>query len=205
MSKHDVVSQEQSIEARRALLAEEKAWTRERADRLSKKRRALPWVKVEKNYVFEGADGKVTLADLFDGRSQLVVYHFMFGPEWEEGCPGCSLLSDQVDGRASISSTTTSASSRSRALRSKSSRLIASGWAGRSAGSHGRKRLQLRLSRLLPGGHARARRVLQFRATGRSAGGRAAGRQRIHQGRRRHDLPHLFHLWPRRGDVPPGL
>ncbi len=97
MSKHDVVSQEQWIEARRALLAEEKAWTRER-DRLAKKRRALPWVKVEKTYVFEGADGRVTLADLFDGRSQLVVYHFMFGPEWEEGCPGCSLLSDQVDG-----------------------------------------------------------------------------------------------------------
>ena len=102
MSKHDVgkpeiVSKEQWVEARRALLAEEKAWTRER-DRLAKKRRALPWVKVEKNYVFESVDGPVALADLFDGRSQLVVYHFMFGPEWDEGCPGCSLLSDQVDG-----------------------------------------------------------------------------------------------------------
>jgi predicted dithiol-disulfide oxidoreductase (DUF899 family) len=95
--KHEVVSQEQWIEARRALLAEEKAWTRER-DRLAEKRRALPWVKVEKNYVFDGAEGPVTLADLFDGRSQLVVYHFMFGPEWKEGCPGCSLLCDQVDG-----------------------------------------------------------------------------------------------------------
>jgi predicted dithiol-disulfide oxidoreductase (DUF899 family) len=97
MSKHEVVSREQWIEARRKLLAEEKAWTRER-DRLAEKRRALPWVKVEKNYVFQGPDGPVTLAELFDGRSQLVVYHFMFGPEWEEGCPGCSLLSDQVDG-----------------------------------------------------------------------------------------------------------
>jgi len=97
MTKHEIVSEEQWIEARRALLAEEKAWTRER-DRLSKKRRALPWVKVEKDYVFEGADGPVTLAGLFDGRSQLIVYHFMFGPEWDEGCPGCSLLSDQVDG-----------------------------------------------------------------------------------------------------------
>jgi predicted dithiol-disulfide oxidoreductase (DUF899 family) len=95
--RHDVVSSEQWIEARRELLAEEKAWTRER-DRLAEKRRALPWVKVEKNYVFEGADGPVTLADLFDGRSQLIVHHFMFGPEWEEGCPGCSLLSDHVDG-----------------------------------------------------------------------------------------------------------
>src|SRR5271168_4757798 len=97
MTKHEVVSPAEWIEARRALLAEEKAWTRER-DRLSEKRRALPWVKVDKSYVFESVDGPVTLGDLFDGRSQLVVYHFMFGPEWEEGCPGCSLLVDQVDG-----------------------------------------------------------------------------------------------------------
>ncbi|MDB5394500.1 MAG: hypothetical protein JWM91_2006 [Rhodospirillales bacterium] len=97
MINHEIVSQEQWIAARRALLAEEKAWTRER-DRLSEKRRALPWVKVAKDYVFQDADGSVTLADLFDGRSQLIVYHFMFGPEWEEGCPGCSLLCDQVDG-----------------------------------------------------------------------------------------------------------
>jgi predicted dithiol-disulfide oxidoreductase (DUF899 family) len=97
MAKHDIVSKDQWTEARRALLAEEKAWTRER-DRLSEKRRALPWVKVEKTYVFQGADGPVTLGELFDGRSQLIVYHFMFGPDWQEGCPGCSLLSDQVDG-----------------------------------------------------------------------------------------------------------
>jgi predicted dithiol-disulfide oxidoreductase (DUF899 family) len=97
VTEHEVVSKEHWVKARRALLAEEKAWTRER-DRLAEKRRALPWVKVEKNYVFEGADGRVSLDELFDGRSQLVVYHFMFGPEWEEGCTGCSLLSDQVDG-----------------------------------------------------------------------------------------------------------
>jgi len=97
MARHDVVTEEQWIEARRALLAEEKAWTRER-DRLSEKRRALPWVKVGKDHVFEGANGSLTLADLFDGRSQLVIYHFMFGPAWEEGCPGCSFLCDQVDG-----------------------------------------------------------------------------------------------------------
>jgi predicted dithiol-disulfide oxidoreductase (DUF899 family) len=97
MTTHKVVTEQQWIEARRALLVEEKALTRER-DRLAEKRRSLPWVKVEKNYVFEGAEGSVTLADLFDGRSQLIVYHFMFGPDWEEGCPGCSLLSDQVDG-----------------------------------------------------------------------------------------------------------
>jgi len=73
MTRHEIVSEEQWIEARRALLAEEKAWTRER-DRLSQKRRALPWVKVEKNYVFEGVDGPVALSDLFDGRSQLHVW-----------------------------------------------------------------------------------------------------------------------------------
>src|SRR5258708_2565839 len=83
MTKQEVVWEERWIEARRALLAEEKAWTRER-DRLSKKRRALPWVKVEQDYVFEGAEGPGTLADLFDGRSRLIAYHFMFGPEWEE-------------------------------------------------------------------------------------------------------------------------
>jgi len=97
MTEHEIVSKERWIEARRALLAEEKAFTRER-DRLSKKRRELPWVKVEKNYLFQDADGQVTLSGLFDGRSQLAVYHFMFGPDWQEGCPGCSLLSDHVDG-----------------------------------------------------------------------------------------------------------
>ena len=97
MTKHEIVSEEQWIAARRALLAEEKAWTRER-DRLSEMRRALPWVEVRKYYVFKGAEGAVSLADLFDGRSQLIVYHFMFGPDWDEGCVGCSLLCDQVDG-----------------------------------------------------------------------------------------------------------
>jgi predicted dithiol-disulfide oxidoreductase (DUF899 family) len=97
MTRHEVVSEEQWITARLALLAEEKAFTRER-DRLSNKRRALPWVEVKKDYVFQGTDGAVRLGDLFDGRSQLVVYHFMFGPDWEEGCPSCSLLCDHVDG-----------------------------------------------------------------------------------------------------------
>jgi len=97
MNRREVVSEEQWIAARRALLAEEKALTDAR-DALAVKRRELPWMKVGKDYVFEGADGPVSLADLFDGRSQLVVYHFMFGPEWTEGCPGCSLLCDHVDG-----------------------------------------------------------------------------------------------------------
>src|SRR5258706_9146323 len=97
MPKHEFVSGGQWTGGGRGFRPGKKGWGRGR-DRLSEKRRALPWVKVEQDYVFEGAEGKVTLAELFDGRSQLIVYHFMFGPEWEEGCPGCSLLSDQVDG-----------------------------------------------------------------------------------------------------------
>lgn len=92
-----IVSQKEWVEAQKAHLAKEKEFTRLR-DRLSKERRELPWVSVEKNYIFETSEGKKTLADLFDGRSQLIVYHFMFGPEWEEGCPSCSFLSDHSEG-----------------------------------------------------------------------------------------------------------
>lgn len=97
MSKHKVVSNEEWIEARKAFLAKEKEFTRQR-DELSRQRRELPWVKVEKNYLFDGPKGKVMLADLFEGRSQLIVYHFMFGPGWKEGCPSCSFLADHFDG-----------------------------------------------------------------------------------------------------------
>jgi len=94
---HPVVSREEWLEARRALLAREKEMTRLR-DKLNAERLALPWVKVEKNYVFDTPEGKKTLAELFDGRSQLIVYHFMLGPGWEAGCVGCSFLSDHLDG-----------------------------------------------------------------------------------------------------------
>src|ERR1043166_7473219 len=97
---HRVVPREEWIAARKELLTKEKESTRLR-DQLSAERRKLPWVKVEKQYQFEGPDGKVTLADLFDGRSQLVIYHFMFGPEWQEGCPSCSFVSDHIDGTLS--------------------------------------------------------------------------------------------------------
>jgi predicted dithiol-disulfide oxidoreductase (DUF899 family) len=92
-----IVSQAEWLIARKAHLAKEKALTRAR-DALARERRELPWVKVDKSYVFDGPKGKVTLADLFEGRSQLIVYHFMFGPEWEQGCPSCSFLSDHIDG-----------------------------------------------------------------------------------------------------------
>ncbi len=94
---NEVVSREVWLEARRALLAREKEATHLR-DRVNQERQALPWVKVEKDYVFDTPAGRRTLAELFDGRSQLVVYHFMFGPEWEQGCVGCSFLADNLDG-----------------------------------------------------------------------------------------------------------
>src|SRR2546425_11631128 len=97
MQPHKVVSEQEWLAARKAHLAKEKEFTRAR-DELSRQRRALPWVKVEKPYVFDGPRGKETLADLFDGRSQLIVYHFMFGPGWEQGCPSCSFISDHIDG-----------------------------------------------------------------------------------------------------------
>lgn len=97
MQNHQVVSGEAWLAARKKLLAKEKEFTRLR-DQLSKARRELPWQKVDKEYVFDGPNGKETLADLFDGRSQLVIYHFMYGPDWEEGCPSCSFWADNFNG-----------------------------------------------------------------------------------------------------------
>lgn len=94
---HEVVSREAWLKARTALLALEKEETRLR-DKVRAERQALPWVKVDKAYRFDTPDGQKTLADLFDGRSQLMVYHFMFGPDWQAGCPGCSFVADHVDG-----------------------------------------------------------------------------------------------------------
>jgi predicted dithiol-disulfide oxidoreductase (DUF899 family) len=94
---HQIVSREEWLAARKALLAREKAFTKER-DALSQERRRLPWVKVDKTYVFEGPAGTETLADLFAGRNQLLVYHFMFGPDWTAGCPSCSFWADNYNG-----------------------------------------------------------------------------------------------------------
>jgi predicted dithiol-disulfide oxidoreductase (DUF899 family) len=96
MKTNQIVSQDEWLAARKQHLLKEKEFTRLR-DQLSAERRNLPWVKVEKSYVFDGANGKETLADLFDGRSQLIVQHFMFGPGWKEGCVGCSFGADHVD------------------------------------------------------------------------------------------------------------
>ena len=95
--QHKVVSQDEWLAARKALLAKEKEFTRQR-DGLSAQRRELPWVKVEKAYSFDGPRGRETLAGLFGGKSQLLVYHFMLGPGWVQGCPSCSYLADHFDG-----------------------------------------------------------------------------------------------------------
>jgi len=97
MSSHPVVSREEWIAARKDLVAQEKELTRLR-DRVSQARRDLPWVKVNKEYVFDGPNGKETLADLFERRSQLLVYHFMFDPSWTEGCKSCSFWADNFNG-----------------------------------------------------------------------------------------------------------
>jgi predicted dithiol-disulfide oxidoreductase (DUF899 family) len=95
MTEHRIGTQQEWQAERDELLKEEKQLTR-RSDELAKKRRELPWVRVEKQYPFETEDGTRTLAELFDGRSQLLVYHFMFGPSWTGGCPVCSSIADTL-------------------------------------------------------------------------------------------------------------
>lgn len=99
MTTHRIATREEWLAQRRALLADEKAHTRE-GDALARRRRELPWVPITKTYRFTTADGDATLADLFRGRSQLLVYHFMFGPEYAAGCPSCSAIADGFDGIA---------------------------------------------------------------------------------------------------------
>jgi predicted dithiol-disulfide oxidoreductase (DUF899 family) len=96
MSEHRIGTQQEWETERDALLKEEKEITR-RSDDLARKRRELPWVPVDKDYRFETESGSKTLADLFDGRSQLLVYHFMFGPDWEAGCPVCTSIADTLN------------------------------------------------------------------------------------------------------------
>jgi len=96
MSNHPVVSSQDWIDARKQLLEKEKEFSRLR-DELSRQRRQMPWRRIEKTYVFDTLEGKQTLADLFDGRSQLITYHFMFDPEWDEGCKSCSFIADHFE------------------------------------------------------------------------------------------------------------
>jgi predicted dithiol-disulfide oxidoreductase (DUF899 family) len=96
MTDHTIVTHEEWVAARQRLLAKEKEFLRLR-DQLSQERRELPWERVRKPYTFESTNGSQTLAELFDGRSQLIVYHFMFAPEWDAGCPGCSFWADSFN------------------------------------------------------------------------------------------------------------
>lgn len=97
MTSHPVVSRQDWLAARKALLEREKAFTRAR-DALSAERRALPWVRIDKDYAFAGPAGRLSLGDLFGGKSQLAVYHFMLGPDWNEGCKSCSFWADNFNG-----------------------------------------------------------------------------------------------------------
>ncbi|MCZ6469834.1 MAG: DUF899 family protein, partial [Gammaproteobacteria bacterium] len=92
-----IVPRDEWLEARRKFLQEEKDFTRLR-DQLSQKRRQLPWVQVDTEYLFEDLNGKLSLVDLFEDKSQLIVYHFMYGPDWDQGCPSCSFWADNFNG-----------------------------------------------------------------------------------------------------------
>jgi predicted dithiol-disulfide oxidoreductase (DUF899 family) len=118
MSLPPVVSPQEWLVARRKLLAEEKAATRAR-DALNAERRRLPMVRVDKEYVFEGPAGKASLADLFEGRRQLVIYHFMFHPDWDTGCPSCSFFADQIGHLAHLHASQTTFAAVSRATLAK--------------------------------------------------------------------------------------
>ena len=93
---HEVVTKKEWLKARRAFLRDEKAMTR-LSDQLAERRRALPWLKIEADYQFESDSGTLSLSDLFEGRSQLIIYHFMFGPDWDEGCAGSTMFADDFN------------------------------------------------------------------------------------------------------------
>ena len=187
MQPHKVVSYEEWLVARKAHLRNEKALTRLR-DIVAAERRALPWVKVTKNYVFDTADGKKTLADLFGDNSQLIVHHFMWRHDLDSGCPSCSLNADHAEG--ALVHLINHDVSYVHVARAPIGKLIAYGqrlgWKA-AVGLVAQQRLQFRLSRLVHQGRARERLdLLQFRGQrGRREPRerRAAGHERVLQGR----------------------
>ena len=156
MTEHKVGTREEWLAAGNELLEREKELTR-RNDELARERRELPWVPIEKEYRFETERGTKTLAELFDGRSQLLVYQFMFGPEYKAGCPVCSSIADTFNGDVPHLNARDVTFLRSPGRRSRAPGVQASAWAGASPGSRRGKRLQLRLRRLV---HRGAGRVL---------------------------------------------
>ncbi len=193
-TSHEVVSEQTWIEARKALLVKEKEATRQR-DNLSRQRRELPWVKVEKKYVFDGPKGKETLADLFDGRSQLLIYHFMLGPGWEEGCKSCSFLADHIDGSVvHLAHRDVTLAVVSRAplpeIEAFKKRM---GWQFKWVSSYGSDFNFDYHAVVHEGRNGEGRSLLQLRDARVSPRG-SAWRQCVLQGRERRRLPHLFDL-----------
>lgn len=137
-TQHKVVSRDEWLKARLMHLAAEKEFTRKR-DELSRQRRELPWERVEKNYVFNASEGRCTLADLFEGRRQLMVQHFMFAPGWQEGCKSCSFMADHIDGaRVHLAARDTSFAAISRAPLADIERFRRRmGWQFKWVSSHG--------------------------------------------------------------------
>jgi predicted dithiol-disulfide oxidoreductase (DUF899 family) len=199
MEQPKVVPPAEWLAARRELLKKEKEFSRLR-DQLSKQRRELPWEKVEKIYVFDGPKGKETLADLFGGRSQLIVYHFMLGPGWAEGCPSCSFISDHIDGSVvHLAARDVRLAVVSRApLAEIAAFKKRMGWRFHW-GVVERDRLQLRLPSVDEEGRVGERRsLLQLRnATIPKRG--TTWHKRVLQGRSGQYLPHLFELRSRAG------
>src|SRR5271166_3174582 len=133
MTDHKTGTREQWLAARLELLEAEKALTRQ-SDELARRREALPWVRIDKNYRFETDEGSASLADLFRGRSQLLVYHFMFGPDYKAGCPSCSAIADGFNGIAVHLANHVQCSGRCHERRWRSSRRTSGGWGGRFLG-----------------------------------------------------------------------
>ena len=198
MSLPDVVSREQWLEARRQLLAREKEYTRAR-DALNADRRRLPMVTIDQEYVFEGPDGPVTLADLFGGKRQLIVQHVMFGPDWEQPCPGCSAALDELSQGVldHLGTRDTTFVLTARAPYDKiAAKAKERGWSLPLV-LQLRQRLQLRLRRH-PGRRPRPGR-LQLPSRPRGARRRAVHRTprlQLLPARGRRDLPHLLDLRP---------
>jgi len=193
LSHPKVVSPAKWLAARKQHLAKEKQFTRMR-DELSRERRELPWEKVEKQYLFEGPNGKETLADLFGKRSQLIVYHFMLGPGWKEGCPSCSFLADHFDGAAvHLANRDVTLAVVSRApwaeIETFKKRM---GWGFKWVSSYGS---DFNYDYIVhEGRYGQGKGVLQLRRPGWIAQRGSAGSQCILQGRGWRNLSHLFHL-----------
>ena len=203
MTTHEVVSKGEWVEARKRLLAKEKEFTRMR-DQLSAQRRTLPWMRIDKDYTFDGPNGRETLAQLFGDRSQLVVYHFMFAPEWEAGCKSCSFWADNFNGiTAHLRQRDVAFAAISRAplakLQAFAQRL---GWTFKWVSSHGTDfNYDFEVS-FQPDGPARGDATYNFaklslfrsRVSSSTCPFGHAGHQRVREGRERHGLSHILDL-----------